>query len=506
MWLMDHQMNLRLSEDFGQYFVRLPLKKSPTIVCDNALRLDWREVLPSDRCSHVLGNPPFVGKHYQNKAQKADMQHVFQGFRNVGDLDYVAAWFYRSAQYIQGTRIRVALVATNSTTQGEQVPLLWSLLFGRFKVKIHFAHRTFRWESEARGKAHVHVVIIGFAVFDIGRKYIFDYEPDPEHPTVSEVINISPYLTAGPDVCISKRQTPLCDVPPMRCGNKPSDGGNLILTDAERDQLLRQEPRAKKFLRRYMGSEEFINRHTRWCLWLVDARPSELRELPLVRERIRQAKEFRENSSAAPTREAALTPARFFFISQPSEQYIAIPEVSSERRRYIPIGLLDPSVIASNKLYIIASPSVYVLGVMSSAMHMAWVRQIGGRLKSDYQYSGTMTYNTFPWPEKPSNKQRVAVETAAKAVLEARAQFPDASLADLYDPLAMPPALAKVHAELDRAVDLCYRPQPFQSERQRTEFLFSLYEKLTAPLIAPAKKTRQPRKQQTRKTPAPATN
>ncbi|MGH9687395.1 MAG: class I SAM-dependent DNA methyltransferase [Candidatus Acidiferrales bacterium] len=489
MWLMDHQMNIRLSEAFGQYFVRLPLKKSPTIVCENALRRKWRDVLPPERCSYILGNPPFVGKHYQNQEQKADMLHVFQGFRNVGDIDYVAAWFYRAAEYIQNTKIEVAFVATNSITQGEQVPLLWGMLFGRFRVKIHFAHRTFAWESEARRKAHVHVVIIGFAIFDTDRKYILDYEPDAEHPTVSEVANISPYLTPGSDVCVTKRQRPLCDVPSMRCGNKPSDGGALILTNAERDELLRKEPHAKKFLRRFTGSEEFINGHMRWCLWLVGASPADLRQLPLVRERLLRVKQFRERSTAAPTREAALTPGRFFFISQPTGGYIAIPEVSSERRRYIPIGILDQSVIASNKLYIIATPSPFLLGVLSSAMHMAWVREVGGRLKSDYQYSGSMVYNTFPWPE-PSAKQRAAIKFAAQAVLDARAAFPDASLADLYDPVAMPPNLVKAHSELDRAVDLSYRPQPFQSERQRIEYLFSLYEKLIAPLIAPAKRKR----------------
>jgi len=492
MWLMDHQMNLRLSEAFGQYFVRLPLKKSPTIVCDNALRRDWKEILPPALCSFVLGNPPFVGKHYQNAQKRADMLYVFDGFKNVGDLDYVAAWFYRAAQYIQGSRIKVALVATNSITQGEQVPLLWGLLLGGFKVKIHFAHRTFAWESEARGKAHVHVVIIGFAAFDADPKFIFDYEPDPEHPTISEVVNISPYLTPGPDLCIVKRRDPLCAVPPMRCGNKPSDGGALILTDAERDDLVRREPRAKKFIRRFTGSEEFISGHMRWCLWLPDASPAELRCMPEVLKRVERVKKFREASSAEPTRRAASTPALFFYVSQPTTEYILIPEVSSEKRKYIPMGLVPKEVISANTNFLIPVADLYLLGVLTSAMHMSWVRQLAGRLESRYRYSGSMVYNTFPWPEKRSSRQRASVEAAAKAVLDARARFPDASLADLYDPLAMPPALAKAHAELDRAVDLCYRPQPFQNERQRIEYLFFLYEKLTAPLIAPSKKTRPP--------------
>lgn len=421
------------------------------------------------------------------------MAHVFRGFRNIGDIDYVVAWFYRAAEYIQGTRITVGFVSTNSITQGEQVPLVWGLLFGRFKIKILFAHRTFAWASEARGKAHVHVVITGFAAFDVPTKKLYDYEVDADNPLVTQASNISPYFTPGSDVFIDKRQKPLSDVPEMRCGNKPSDGGNLILTDAEKEQFEKEEPGATKFLRRFTGSQEFINGNMRWCLWLRDASPAELRALPEVMKRVELVKEFRENSSAAPTREAALTPTLFFFISQPKAEYIAIPEVSSQRRRYIPLDFLNPSVIASNKIYIIPSRSLYLFGVLGSAMHMSWIRQIGGRLKSDFQYSGSMVYNNFPWPEAPTAKQRAAVEAAAQAVLDARRAFPDATLADLYDPLAMPPALVKAHAELDRAVELCYRPQPFESDRQRVEHLFALYEKLTAPLMAPAKKTRRKR-------------
>jgi hypothetical protein len=491
MWLMDHQMNIRLSEAFGQYFVRLPLKKSPTIVCRNALRLDWKEILPPDKCSYVLGNPPFVGKHYQSKAQKADMLYVFRDFRNIGDIDYVASWFYRAAEYIQGTRIKVGLVATNSITQGEQVPLVWGLLLHQLNIKIHFAHRTFAWASEARGKAHVHVVIIGFAQFDTTGKKLFDYDSDPENPTVSEVKNISPYLAPGPDLCVTKRQKPLCNVPETRCGNKPTDGGNLILSDSERDDLLGKEPGARKFLRRFTGSEEFINGNMRWCLWLRDASPAELRGSPKVLERIERVREFRKRSSAEPTRKAAKTPTLFFYISQPTSDYILIPEVSSERRKYIPIGFVSKDIISANTNFLVPEPSCYLFGILTSAMHMAWMRQVGGRLESRYRYSGSMVYNNFPWPDAASEKQRAAVEAAAQGVLDARTASPNATLADLYDPLAMPPALVKAHAKLDRAVDLCYRPQPFQNDRQRVEYLFALYEKLTAPLILPAKKGRR---------------
>jgi hypothetical protein len=492
LWLMDHQMNMRLSDAFGGWYPRLPLKKSPHIHCGNALRTDWKEVLPPAQCSYVLGNPPFVGKHYQNKDQRADLVHVFRDFKNTGDIDYVTAWFYRAAEYVQGTEVKVGLVATNSITQGEQVPIVWGLLFGRFKIKIHFAHRTFAWESEARGKAHVHVVIIGFGAFNVADKRIYDYET--ETPTVSRAANISPYLTPGSDAVVTKRTKPLCHVPEMRCGNKPTDDGNLILTDEEKAALVKAEPGAKEFLRRFTGSEEFINGNMRWCLWLADATPAQLDAMPLVMERVRKVREFRLKSTAAPTQKAAKTPTRFFYISQPKTRYILIPEVSSERREYIPIGFLPPGVISANTNFLIPSNSLFHFGILTSAMHMAWMRQIGGRLESRYRYSGSMVYNNFPWPLEPGDKQRATVEGAAQNVLEVRLGYPDSTLAQLYDPLKMPPNLRKAHDALDRAVDKCYRPESFTSERQRVEFLFALYEKLTAPLVAAAKPKRAPRK------------
>jgi hypothetical protein len=491
LWLMDHQMNLKVSEAFGQLYQRLPLKKSPHIHCGNALRLDWKTILPPEKCSYVLGNPPFVGKHYQNKDQRADMVQVFSNFKNIGDIDYVVSWFYRAAEYIQGTRIQVGLVATNSITQGEQVPLVWGLLFDRFKIKIHFAHRTFAWESEARGKAHVHVVIIGFGAFDTPNKRIYDYES--EKATVVPASNISPYLTPGPDLFVTKRSKPLCDLPEMRCGNKPTDDGNLILTDQEKAELIKAEPGAAKFLRRFTGSEEFINGNMRWCLWLVNVSPAELRDLPKVMERVQRVKEFREKSTAEPTKKAAKTPALFFYISQPTAKFIAIPEVSSETRQYIPIGFLSPQIVVSNKIYVVPSSSTFHFGVLSSAMHMAWVKQIAGRLESRFQYSGSMVYNNFPWPNGTADL-RERMEEKAQAVLAAREpHLPPrglGTLADLYDPLAMPPGLLKAHAELDRAVEKCYRSEPFHSDRERVEFLFSLYEKLTAPLLPVTPKMR----------------
>ncbi len=491
MWLMDHQMNIRLSEAFGQYFVRLPLKKSPTIVCGNALRLDWKKILPPDKCSYLLGNPPFGGKQFGNAEQKADIEIVCGNFKGGGVLDYVTGWYFKAGEYIQHTQIQVGFVSTNSISQGEQVGILWHELFSRYHLRIHFAHRTFAWASEAHGKAHVHVVIIGFGAFDKGGKRIYDYDSESEKVTVSPAQNISPYLIESSDVIVLSRSAPVSKAPQIIFGNMPNDGGYLILTDTEKTTLLENEPAAKKFIRPFLGAEEFIHGRHRWCLWLKDASPAELRALPEVKERVQGVRKHREASSRETTRELANTPTLFGEIRQPDSEYLLIPSVSSETRRYIPIGFMPKTVIGSNLVLFVPDAKYYHFGVLSSAMHMAWVKQVCGRLKSDYRYSNKLVYNNFPWPEAPSAKQRVAVEAAAQGVLDARKKFPDATLADLYDPLAMPPALVKAHADLDRAVDLCYRPQPFENDRQRVEHLFALYEKLTAALIPPAKKGRR---------------
>jgi hypothetical protein len=496
LWLQDHQCNVELAELLGQTYRRLPLKATPTIRVANALRTDWCEVLPPTDDVLVVGNPPFIGKHYQNTAQKDDLRHVFGDFGNVGDLDYVTAWYVKAGEYIQGhANLRCAFVSTNSICQGEQVPVLWGLLFQRYHLKIHFAHRTFGWISEAKGKAHVHVVIVGFGLRNPRVKRIYDYADGSDEATVIEVDNISPYLTPGPDTFVTKQRKPLGSVPEMRCGNKPSDGGNLILTDAQKNELLRVEPEAKKFLRRFTGSEEFINGNMRWCLWLEKADPSELRKLPEVMRRVEAVREFRLKSTAKPTRESAKRPTEFFYLNQPTTAYILIPEVSSERRAYIPIGFMPPEIVSANTNFLVSSSDRFLFGVLTSLMHMSWVRTVGGRLKSDYRYSGSMVYNTYPWPATATDKQRAEVEARAQAVLGARAQFPQATLADLYDPLAMPPSLAQAHAELDRAVDRCYRSKPFASDRERVEHLFALYEQLTAPLAPTAAiaKTRKKR-------------
>ena len=325
LWLLDHQMNQRLSEAFGQYFVRLPLRASPHIVCGNALRIDWKTVLSPEKCSYVLGNPPFVGHHLQSPGQKADQMAVLANIQACGVLDYVSNWYIKAADYTTDSSIAVAFVSTNSITQGEQVGLLWSELFSRYRIKIHFAHRTFKWESEARGKAHVHVVIIGFAAYDILNKKIFDYDADLENPTLQVVRNISPYLVEGNDTVLPNRNLPVSDVPAMNYGNKPTDGGFLILDDEEKQILVKEEPQSEKYVRPYIGAQELLDGTRRWCLWLVNIDPKELRDCPQILKRVEEVKLFRLKSKASSTRAYSDYPTLFRQIAQPESNYVAIP-------------------------------------------------------------------------------------------------------------------------------------------------------------------------------------
>jgi len=481
MWLIDHQMNIQLSAAFGEYFVRLPLKKSPTIVKQNALRIDWKKILSPEKCGYILGNPPFIGAKYQNDDQRADMKHVTSDIKHGGLLDYVAGWYFKAGQYIRGTEIKVGFVSTNSISQGEQVGILWRSLFQKYGLKIHFAYRTFPWESEARGKAHVHVVIIGFGSFETSEKRIYEHQEEGQS-TVHFVKNISPYIVEGSDMVIINRSKPISNVPEMNFGNQPIDGGAFILSDTEKRDMISQEPASKKYIRLFIGSQEFINGETRWCLWLNEASPTELRSMPEVMNRIEAVRKFRKSSKRPATRDLAASPSRFAFISHPNTEYLLVPSVSSEKRRFIPLGFMPKTVIASNLCLIIPCATLYHFGVLSSTMHMSWVRQVCGRLESRYRYSAKLVYNNYPWSEKTTSKQKQAVEKAARDVLEAREKYPDSTLADLYDPLTMPSNLIKAHSNLDRAVDLCYRSQPFTSERQRVEYLFWLYGKITEPL------------------------
>jgi hypothetical protein len=489
LWLMDHQMNQQVAAAFGEYFVRLPLTKSASIRNANALRVDWPTCFGPDqpRFDYLLGNPPFIGKQYQNEAQKADMAVIMQGIDGAGVLDYVTAWYLKAARYMKDTNpaCKTAFVSTNSVAQGEQVGILWNALFGQYGCKLHFAHQTFRWNNEARGMAAVHVVIEGFARFDVSEKRLFEYDHPRSEPHERRVSNLNPYLVEGPNVVVLKRRTPLCPVPEIVFGSMPNDGGFLLLSPAEKAELLAREPGAARFLKRILGSDEFINGLERWCLWLVDASPSALRQLPEVRKRVEAVRQKRLESSREATRKLADFPALFGEIRQPQSTYLAIPEVSSERRYYIPIGYLSQDTIATNKLYTFSNATPFHFGILSSTMHMAWVRYVCGRLKSDYQYSAGIVYNNFPWPEAPTDKQREAVENAAGKVLEARQSFfvAGSTLADLYDPLSMPPALVKAHQALDKSVDACYGAGTFATEAARIRFLFGLYERYTAGLF-----------------------
>ena len=502
MWLMDHIENLELGHSFGQSFTRLPLTGSAHIVHGNALHLDWKEVLPPEKCSYILGNPPFVGKQYMSSAQKEDLTRAWKNAPGTGVLDFVTGWWVTTAEYMRGANhIRCAFVSTNSICQGEQAGLLWGRILAPFGYKIHFAHRTFTWQSEARGKANVHCVIVGFGhpeAWGSAPKRIFDYDGDANESTVSSVTNISPYLVQGPDSVVISRAEPLCPVPPIAFGSMPNDGGNLLLSPAEKEALLEAEPAAAPFIRPFLGSEEFINGLERWCLWLKDASPGQLRNLPLVLKRVEAVRAARAGSSREATRKLAAYPSLFGEDRQPKTRYLLIPGVSSERRKYVPLGFLPPEVIASNLVNVVDGGTVYHLGIISSTMHMAWLRQVGGRLKSDYRYSAKLVYNNFPWPMEATEEQKSRVEQLAQGVLDARALFPGSTLADLYDPLAMPPALAKAHEALDRAVERCYRKEPFESDRQRVEYLFALHERLTAPLAVEGKKKKKDTNRDTR--------
>ena len=506
LWLADHQMNLQVSEEFGLYFARIPLKTSPHIVHGNALRLDWNEVLPAERCSFVLGNPPFIGHQWRGPEQIADMSKIWGDEGRFGRLDYVTCWYRKAADYMRSQPAsRTAFVSTNSICQGEQVATLWGWMLAQ-GVYIQFAHRTFAWTNEARGKAAVHCVIIGFGLQDREVKTLYEYENIRSEPHAVTVININPYLIDAPNVLLpSRTQTPP-GLPMLRKGSQPTDGGHLILTDSERDELLKREPGAEHWLRPYLGGEELINANGRWCLWLKDITPNQLRALPAVMARVKAVAEARRESPTRSVVDFADKPTLFTQDRQPNAAYLAIPEVSSETRRFIPIGFLPESVIASNKLQIAVGATIYHFGVLSSTMHNSWLRIIGGRLKSDYSYSPSV-YNNFPWPDlptdlkenqplTPAHKAQAAIEIAAQSVLDVRTQFPGSSLADLYDPLTMPPLLLKAHQKLDAAVDkayqLCGGKKSYASDAERVAFLFERYQQLTS--LLPAEKSKPKKK------------
>jgi len=476
MWLIDHQMNMKVSEEFGQYYVRLPLKKTANIINDNALKVEW------PKTDFILGNPPFVGSKFMTEEQRNELLGVCS-FDNAGVLDYVTAWYVRAARSIQCTPVKVAFVSTNSIVQGEQVGILWGNLLQRHNIQIIFAHRTFRWSNEARGVAAVYCVIIGFAAFIPPKRVIYEYETIDSEPLAIAAKNINPYLIDGPDVVVVSRSNPICPVPEIGIGNQPIENGYYLFTTEQKEDFLKIEPQAKRWFRRWIGSDEFINGYERWCLWLGECPPNLLKQMPESLKRVEAVRVFRLKSKRLATRRLAETPTRFLVENMPKSNYLVIPETSSERRKYIPIGFMGPETLCSNAVKITKEATLYHFGILTSIMHMAWVRYTCGRLKSDYRYSKDIVYNNFPWPESPTTPQKSKIESSAQAVLDARAKYPKSTLADLYDPLTMPPDLLKAHQALDKAVDAAYGKKGFNAESDRVAFLFELYQKYLTPLL-----------------------
>lgn len=489
LWITDHQMNLEAAERFGTTRPTVPLVVAPTIQCANALQTDWRSVLAPEQCSFVLGNPPFVGAKFMSDAQRAAVAPIFAPLANGGLLDYVAAWYVKAANYIHGfPAIDVAFVSTNSITQGEQVGVLWPWLLGH-GIHIRFAHHTFQWSNEGKGVAAVHCVIIGFGLREPAKRTLYLYSAGIKgEPAAHPAKNINPYLADAPDVALKRRSTPLCaDAPTMGIGNKPIDDGNYLFTPEQRDAFLAREPAAKPYFRRWLGADEFLNGWERWCLWLGDAEPATLKTLPLAMERVAAVRKYRAASRSAPTRKLAESPRRFHVEFMPDKDYLVIPEVSSERREFIPIGYFKPDTLASNKLRVLPDATLYEFGILTSSMHMAWTRYVTGRLKSDYQYSVNIVYNNFPWPQAAPEEKRQRVAAAAAGVLAARAAHTGSTLADLYDPDAMPDDLRTAHRELDKAVDSAYVHRGGKDDAARVAFLFELYRKLEAELLPSAR-------------------
>ncbi len=458
LWIAESQMMKETEEILHLNLDFLPLKSYANIVEGNALRLDWNEIIDKKELNFIMGNPPFIGARMmaQGSEQKRDVENLFGKIKDVQDLDYVTCWYKKAAEYIQNTTIEVGFVSTNSICQGSQVPILWDLLLSQYKISINFAYQTFRWNSESNQKAAVYCVIIGFSLFHRKIKQLYSSSIYRKETKLNVVKNISPYLLPTENHFVIAQKEAICDVPKMSFGNQPRDGGNYIFTQTEKEELVKKKPTIIKFLRPYIGAEEFINQKQRWCLWLKNANPAEIRNDKFIYEKIEAVKSFRENSSAKTTRGYAKVPHLFAQITQPDEEdYLLIPSVSSEKRRYIPIGFMKANAIASNAVQIVPNATLYHFGILTSNVHMAWMRTVAGRLKSDYRYSKELVYNTFPFPN-PTKQQKEKIEKTAQAILQARKLYPDCSLADLYDELTMPSELRKAHQNNDRAVMEAY--------------------------------------------------
>jgi len=486
LWLVDHQMNLLVRERFGTYFMRIPLKASALIYHGNALSIDWETIIPKTKLDYILGNPPFLGARIMSKDQKTEVNNIFEGMKDNSNLDYVTCWYKKAARYIQGTEIEIAFVSTNSICQGEQVPILWPELMNKHNIKINFAHQTFKWSNEARGKAAVYCVIIGFSLSDRDIKKIYQYATVTSDPMETTTKQINAYLLDAPLLFIQKRSKAICNVPEMVFGNMPNDGGYLFLNTEEKNQILEKEPEIADVIKPFLGADEFINNIPRYCIWLKDVSPAKYQKSKEIQRRITEIKNMRESSTREATRKLADYPMLFGEIRQPDKDYLLIPRHSSERRKYIPIGFISKDIIAGDSNIIVPNATLYEFGILTSSMHMAWVRYVCGRIKSDYRYSASIVYNNYPWPS-PTDKQKNAIEVAAQNVLEVRNIYPDLSLATLYDANAMLPELVKAHQKLDKAVEAAYG-RSFDDDGQRVAFLFELYQKLTGELFVEGKK------------------
>ena len=499
LWMMDHIMNNRLSLEFGQLYARIPIAAAPHIRNADALETDWEAFLPPSQCAFVFGNPPFVGAKYQSVAQRAQVRRIAALGNSGGTLDYVAAWFIRAGQYLQQSRAHIGFVATNSLTQGEQVAQLWPILLQRLGLVISFAHCSFVWGSDARGVAHVHVVIIGLSLGDQVRseRLLFSYDDLKGNPVMSRLPVLSPYLfdasrISDPGLVVGEEGRPINGLPRLGIGSKPIDGGHYIFTAEQKTAFLAEEPEAEQYLRPYIGAREYVDGSMRWILALHDAPPQTLRTLPKVRDRIAAVRDYRLASKSKLTQSLAATPTLYHINVIPTAPFLMVPRVSTRRREYVPIGWLAPPVIPSDAALIVHEATLWLFALLTSAMHMTWLRYIGGRLGSSYRYSAGLVYNTFPLPPvEPAALVNLTPHT--QAILTARADYPDASLADLYDPTLMPPILRKAHQTLDRAVDRLYRPKGFTTDRERVEHLFTRYEHLQTPITATPSKRRRRR-------------
>jgi type I restriction-modification system DNA methylase subunit len=478
LWLTEHQMNMRLESEFGRSVPTIPLDEAAIIINDNAHDIKWKHNNVKRAFDFILGNPPFLGKQRQSENQKKDIEKILGKVKGSGVLDYVACWYYKAAEYMEmHPDTKTALVSTNSISQGEQPGVLWNYLFNHYKLKIQFAHQTFKWHNEAEGVAAVHCVVISFSKENSKEKFLFEYEDIEGEPKKVKVKNINPYLVQGNDTTILKRRNPICNVAEISFGSMPNDGGHLLFTDEEKKDFLKQEPEAKKWIKPLLSAHEYLNGKKRWCLWLVGIQPNELKSLSEVYKRVQAVKKHRNDSDRAATKKLAATPYLFGEIRQPHSDYILIPLHSSENRRYIPMGFFTKNFIANNSTSVIPKASKYHFGIMMSEMHMTWVRYVCGRIKSDYRYSNEVVYNNFPWPNNISKKKKEDVEKASQKILEIRELYEanGNTPSDIYGDL-MPPELMKAHQTLDKAVDKCYRDSPFISDLKRMEFLFELYE------------------------------